>query len=233
MPHKTSSTLASQIIWYNKHILVNKRSFYNTTLADKGINHVRQLFDTDGAMKLWSVLKSEFSSSTNSNFYWIQLNNAIPKAWKENLYKGDKNFHDLTFSGHHIIKKCQVYSLTKCNSKELYSLQVCLNDSKTKSQIYLEKLFKEIERKCIYLMPRLVTIDTNLHIFQYKILNNVLYLNKKLFEFKIISSPFCSFCNSENENPIHLFYSCNQTKSLWSKFQELLNSEILLQQNTP
>ena len=43
-------------------------------------------------------------------------------------------------------------------------------------QIYSEKLFpnKEIEWKCIYPMPRRVTIDTNLRIFQYKILNNVL-----------------------------------------------------------
>ena len=113
--------------------MVDKRSFYNTTLADKGINHVGQLFDTDGAMKPWSVFKSEFSLSKNSHFYWIQLNNAIPKAWKENLYKGDKNFNDFTFSRHHIVKKYQICSLSKCNSKELYSLQVSLNKTKTKS----------------------------------------------------------------------------------------------------
>ena len=100
---------------------------------------------------------------------------------EENLYKRDKKFHDLTFSGHHIIKKHHIYSLIKCNSKELDSLQVSLNDSKTKSQIYFEKHFqnKEIEWKCIYPMPRRVTIDTNLCIFQY----NVLYLNEKLFKF--------------------------------------------------
>ena len=78
-----------------------------------------------------------------------------------------------------------------------------------------------------------MTIDTNLRIFQYEILINISYLNEKLFKSKIASLPLFSFCNSENENPIHLFYYCNQTKSLWSKFQELLNSEILLQQNTP
>ena len=121
VPPKTSPTIASQIIWYNKRILVDKRSFYNTTIADRGINHVRELFDTNGAMKPWFVFKSEFRLSKNSHFYWIQLDNAIPKAWKENLYKGDKNF-----------------------------------------------------------------------IFQYKILNNVLYLNEKLFKFKIISSPLFS-----------------------------------------
>ena len=149
--------------------------------------------------------------SKNSHFYWIQLNKAIPKAWKENLHKGDKNFHDLTFSGHNI------FSLSKCNSKELHSLQVSLNDAKTKSQIYFEKLFpnKEIEWKCIYLMPRRVTIETNFRTFQYKILNNVLYLNKKLFKFKIVSSSLCCFCNSKNQTPVHLFNSCNQTKSFW------------------
>ena len=112
VPPKTSSTTASQFISYNIHILVIKKYFYITALADKGINHVGQLFDTNGAMKSWSAFKSEPSLSKNSHFYWIQLNNAIPKAWKENLYKGDKDFHDLTYSGHHIIKKYQIYSLS-------------------------------------------------------------------------------------------------------------------------
>ena len=60
-------------------------------------------------------------------------------------------------------------------------------------------------------MPRGVTIDTNLHIFQYKTLNIILYLNK---------------------NFLNLKWN-NQTKSLWSKLQELMNSEMLLPQNTP
>ena len=131
--------------------MVDKRSFYNTTLVDKGINHVGQLFDTNGAMKTWSKFKAESNLSKNSHFYWIQLNNVFAKAWKENLYKGYKNFHDLTFSGHHIVKKNPVYSLIKCNNKELYSLKISLKGSKTTSQVYFEKRFqnKEIEWRCI------------------------------------------------------------------------------------
>ena len=196
--------------------MVDKRSFYNTTLADKGINHVGQLFDTNGAMKPWSVFKSKFSLSKTSHFYWIQLNNAIPKAWKKNLYKGDKNFHDLTFSGHYIIKKYQICSLSKCNSRELYSLHVSLNETKIKSQTYFEKLFpnKEIEWKYMYLTPRCVTIDTNLRILQCKILNNVLYLNEILFKFKNVSSPLCSFCNSEIK-PLYPIFSLLQSKKIF------------------
>ena len=49
-------------------------------------------------------------------------------------------------------------------------------------------------------------------------------LKWKLFKFK-----FFSLCvNSESVTPIHPFYFCNQKKSLWSKLQDLLNSEILL-----
>ena len=47
----------------------------------------------------------------------------------------------------------------------------------------------------------------------------------KNFKFKIVSSPLFALCNSEDETPIHLFYSWNQTKSCWSKFQKLLNSK--------
>ena len=90
--------------------MVDKRSFYDTTQADKGINHIGQIFDTNGGMKPWSVFKSELSLNKNSHFYWIQLNNAIPNVWKENLHIRDKDFHDLTCSTHHIIKEYQIYS---------------------------------------------------------------------------------------------------------------------------
>ena len=69
------------------------------------MSQVGQLVGTNGAIKLRFEFKREFSLSKNSHFYWIQLNNAIPKVWKDYIYKGAENFNDLTFSGHHIIKK--------------------------------------------------------------------------------------------------------------------------------
>ena len=70
-------------------------------------------------------------------------------------------------------------------------------------------------------MPRRVTIDTNLRMFQYKILNNVLYLNETLVKFKIVSSLLCSFCNSEDETPIN-------HKIFWSKFQVIKHRVLSL-----
>ena len=142
--------------------------------------------------------------------------NAIPKSWKEELRRSSHISDALSVYDYHLIKKNQIYSLDKCNSKELYCLQISLNNSKTRSQLYFEDLFqtKGIAWKHVYLLPRRVTVDTNLRILQYKILNNVLYLNEKLFRFKNISSPLCFFCQSENETPIHLFHGCIKTNLL-------------------
>ena len=141
----------------------------------------------------------------------------------------------LSVYNHNLIKKNQIYSLDKCNSKELECLQISLNNSKTRSQLYFEDLFqiKDIDWKHVYLLPRRFTVDTNLRIFQYKILNNVLYLNEKLFRFKKISCPLCSFCQSKNEAPIHLFHACNKTYLLWYKSKKFLKTKIDLPVNTP
>ena len=56
-------------------------------------------------------------------------------------------------------------------------------------------------------LPRITTIESSLRTFQYKILNNILYLNERLFKFNMVESPLCSLCNQASESVLHLF--CN------------------------
>ena len=60
----------------------------------------------------------------------------------------------------------------------------------------------------IYLSPRLATNDTTLRSFQYEILNNVLFLDKKLYTFGITNTALCSFCNTLEETPMDIFFDC-------------------------
>ena len=68
----------------------------------------------------------------------------------------------------------------------------------------------------IYDLPRKTTVDTRLRVLQYKILNNVLYLNEKLFHFGLVDSEKCRFCLVSNETPIHIFFECPILKELWN-----------------
>ena len=63
----------------------------------------------------------------------------------------------------------------------------------------------EDEWRNIYILTAKVTICTNLRILQYKILNNILYLNARLFKIHIVDSRLCSLCNSAEESVLHLF----------------------------
>ena len=69
------------------------------------------------------------------------------------------------------------------------------------------------------MLPRLTTIESSLRSFQYKILNNILYLNDRLYTFKAVPSPLCSLCKLEDESLGHLFCQCIETRKLWHQLQ--------------
>ena len=68
---------------------------------------------------------------------------------------------------------------------------------------------------------------------QYKILNNVSFLNKKLHTFGVKPSPLCSFCNLYDETPYHIFYECNRVKCLWSDLVQCFQNNLILITLTP
>ena len=69
--------------------------------------------------------------------------------------------------------------------------------------------------------------------FQYKILNIVLFLNKKLYTFGIKPSQLCSFCNLYDETPLHVFYECNAVKCLWADLVQCFQNNLILPTLTP
>ena len=61
------------------------------------------------------------------------------------------------------------------------------------------------------------TIDVIYREFQFKVLNNILNLNYKLYKMKVISSPLCSFCDLENETIEHFFWKCTIVQDFWNQ----------------
>ena len=87
--------------------------------------------------------------------------------------------------------------------------------------------------KLIYKLPRIATYDAKIRIFQYKLINNVLYLNKKCFHFGIIPQPKYPVCNLHDETPQHLFYECTYMQHLWNYLQSYIPGKIVLPALTP
>ena len=84
----------------------------------------------------------------------------------------------------------------------------------------------DFDWKSIYILPRMVTVDTKLRVFWYKILNNILFVNKMLFKLRKVESALCSFCKDEDETYIHLFHRCRKTSILWRQLQEFSSTTL-------
>ena len=112
----------------------------------------------------------------------------------------------------------------------MYSILISNIVNKPIPDIYFENFFENttLDWNKIYLSPLLATIDTTLRSFQYKILNNVLFLNKKLYAFGITNTALCSFCNTLEETPIHIFFDCVHIKCLWEKLRMKFQNHFIL-----
>ena len=137
------------------------------------------------------------------------------------------------------MKGAKLLSLDKLSSGGILSsreISILISNilNKPTSNIYFEKLFENtLDWNKIYLSPRLATIDTTLRSFQYKILNNVLFLNKKLYTFGITNTALCSFCNTVEETPIHIFFDCVHVKCLWERLRMKVQNDFMLLSLTP
>ena len=131
---------------------------------------------------------------------------------------------------HHLIKNAQICSTEKLSARDLYSIAINNDTTKPTSQEYFEKKFELLEAdwKSIYTLPRIITTDSQLRYFQYKILNNILFLNKKLHLFSLHHTPLCSFCVHADETPIHLFGECYVTLRLWKNVAKYFRNNINL-----
>ena len=229
-PATLLTTVACQFIWHNKHIQIDNKSTYFCSFSNSNLNFVGQLFDTDGKLKSWECIKHQFSLKNNIWFQYLQIIYALPQRRKESINNFARNLNNLYIQDHHLIKCNTIYSLEKLNTKELYHMQLLLKYVKAICQIYHKRKFDgyNFNWKLICKLPRLATFDAKIRIFQYILLNNILYLNKKLFHFGIISQSKCSVCNLYDETPQDLFYECIYTLHLWNCIQLYIPGKIAL-----
>ena len=64
--------------------------------------------------------------------------------------------------------------------------------------------------------------------FQYKILNNILYLNRRLHLMKKVESPHCSMCETEVETLARMTIHCKYSKKLWKDIKERCGRQLSL-----
>ena len=110
----------------------------------------------------------------------MQLIQAIPLIWKQKLNDSEKNVEkSYVVQDHHLIKSTRIIALDKLTAREICLALLLSSGNTPTSQKYFDKVFpnENFDWKKIYILPRVVTINSFQLNFQYKILHNILYLN--------------------------------------------------------
>ena len=143
-----------------------------------------------------------------------------PNQWKS-IIKTIIVYLNIVYLDHHLVKNNRIVALEKLPLKEIFSLLISQNMSRSTSQQYCKTLFPHLnlDWKLIYFLLRILTKNTSLRAFQYKVLNSVLYLNHKFFHFRVSITSLCSYFNQHNETVQHLFSTCKQVVSLWTEIK--------------
>ena len=55
-----------------------------------------------------------------------------------------------------------------------------------------------------------------------------MYLNQKLYPFGIVSRSKCTFCDINDETPLHLFHECVCAQNIWNQLRLYLVEKINL-----
>ena len=80
----------------------------------------------------------------------------------------------------------------------------------------------------IYMVSRKTVISTSIRMFQYRLLNNILYFNKCIYKIKLVESPHCSQCRTVDKTSFHFFSACPVTLHIWEELKKWLSPEIRL-----
>ena len=133
-------------------------------------------------------------------FQCCQIKHAISQLWKDNIKNFAGNLNNLSIQEYHLIKCQRILNLEKIKSREL---------CKTHE--------KNFDWNTIYCILCVAAYDAKVYIFQYKLLSNVLYLDQKLYQFRIVLRSKYFFCDIHDETPMLLFYECVCAQNIWNQ----------------
>ena len=188
------------VIWNNKDIIDNKPIFYKK-YADCGIVYLNNLL-----FSLYNIRSFEYLKDTglDSNFLtWSALRLSVPKDKLSSFAQVE--FDPMTFN-------CQntEFDTYSAKSKQFYTLLIVNKATYPNS---FKTLSADLEfsnpLQEVFSIPYNIASETYVWSFQYKLLNNILFTNAKLFRIGLIESEKCSFHTIYKEDLYHLFYGCS------------------------
>ena len=146
------------------------------------MNFVIDVVSGDDQVYSWDIIFPKSRLKPTEFLKWYGLINAMPSQWKKKIQNNPLgNCHLMTKVPLSIKCKGRKLGLKSVTSKLIYEELLSGIQTTPGAQKYFKNKFKLNQLDCprIYQLPRSTCVHLKTRSFQYKILNNVLYLKFK------------------------------------------------------
>ena len=178
-------------------------------MYDKGICYIKDICDEYGHFLstytgLIKAVKTGYPKLNNfSAFIQLPIHPSIVKTICKDE-RGSKRFYDI-FNHSYTKPKCENKWKTKLNLPDFENWNL------------------------IHYLPHKVTNDSKLLWLQFRIIHRILGVKDLLYKQKISNDSTCGFCKLYTETIEHLFFYCKFSKIIWTKLENLINSNSTFQ----
>ena len=199
----------NEIIWNNQNILINKHMIYLKHWHQSGITHIKNFLNEDHSFLSYDAFQQTFQLI--STYYG--LINVIPPSWRREIKSTKIPIENENVSQESSLPK----SIT---TRSVYAAIINhYSQPPTAEPRLLRYGFSNDCLKSVYNLPFVITLETKLQIFQYKIIHNILPTKSSLFRMKLCESETCHLCKMQAETLAHLHYQCPVISKFWTAFR--------------
>jgi len=225
--------IMDQILWNNQHLRIDGIPQFCKKSYMAGIVKIKDILLPNGKLKPWNFFR-EKGLNLNNYFLILGLSKALPDSWRvlinsENSQPPDALEQNTTTNSDltQFVLNCnnEEIKLNELTSKRLYWILIGDIHVHPTARLKYNSLFDDqnLDWKQIYLTPHKVTLDIKTRMFQFKILNRIIYTNQLLNKMRLTDTSLCTFCGECEESLEHLFLHCKFTKDFWTHTINWLN----------
>ena len=212
-----SEEIRSQMIWFNRYILVDGTPIFDKKAYDKGLKYINDLLDDEGKLISLDTVNNMFSVNW-SVMYYNSLRSSIPYSWKKSV-KGTKVIEletTVQLNINNIQKNLEVVSC-----RDVYLEIIKGFCEKPKACLKWEAIYDLVhfDWEQIFSIPYQVARETNIQSIQYQIIHRFYPCNSILHTWYEDHNSQCRYCD-HLDTLEHHFYNCHVTTSFWKDFQE-------------
>ena len=212
-----------QSLWHNSLIRIDNRPIFYKKWQQKGINRVSHLMKDSDTFLSFSEFKDRYGITETNYLAFYGLLSALKKI-KVPLHNNTNIQYESFYT-----KFMKASKPSRQAYKKIIGLkQRCPTKSQEKwATDCAFEAHEPIDWSAAYQLSFQCTKSTKLIVFQFKLLHRRLATNDFLKKVGIKDNDLCSFCKTEKESLIHLFWSCRVVSTFWQNFKELLVSQNL------